>query len=142
MRTPHTVLNFTQQSWMPAVKQLQRLQADVKVACVALGVPQAAECELMLEQQTLTLKTSAVLATRLRQIAPELTALLNAQAWNLTALDIRVVRNAQGLSQHLQRTAWENPNELRYGKRQAPTPEQREIILTRLKNKRIQAVRP
>jgi hypothetical protein len=136
MKTPHSILNFTQQNWMPAVKQLQRLQADVSVACIALGVPQAADCELTLEHPTLTLKTSAVLATKLRQIEPELKALLNAQAWHLSSLDIRVVRNAQALNKHLRSDAWINPNELRFGKRQAPSPEQRDILLSRLKIKR------
>ncbi len=121
---------------MPAVKQLQRLQADVKAACIALGVPQAADCALTLEHPTLTLKTSAVLATRLRQIEPELKAMLNAQSWHLSTLDIRVVRNAQGLNTHLSTGAWTNPNELRFGKRQAPSPQQREILLSRLKNQR------
>jgi hypothetical protein len=148
MKTPHSILNFTQQSWMPAVKQLQRLRAAVSAACVTLGVPQAAECELSYEAQTLTIKTSAGLATRLRQIEPELKALLNApfnappnapssaQSWLINTIDIRVVRHAQALSKHLQPIAWLNPNELRYGKRQAPTPEQRAVILSRLKIKR------
>jgi hypothetical protein len=141
VKTPHSILNFTQQSWMPAVKQLQRLQADVSAACIALGVPQAADCELTLEVQTLTIKTSAVLATRLRQIEPELKALLNAQSWNLSALDIRVVRNAHALARHLHPDVWISPNEQRYGKRQAPTPEQRAIILPLLKIKRRTAIK-
>jgi hypothetical protein len=148
VKTPHSILNFTQQSWMPAVKQLQRLQAAVSSACVALGVPQAAECELSYEAQTLTIKTSAGLATRLRQIEPELKAHLNAlsntpssaQPWLINTIDIRVVRHAQALSKHLQPVAWLNPNELRYGKRQAPTPEQRAVILSRLKIKRRTAI--
>ncbi len=121
---------------MPAVKQLQRLQAAVSNACIQLGIPQAAECELSFEMQTLTVKTSAVLATRLRQIVPELKDLLNSQSWEINAIDIRVVRHAQALTHHLQPLAWLNPNELRFGKRHAPTPEQRAIILSRLKSKR------
>jgi hypothetical protein len=121
---------------MPAIKQLQRLQADVSAACIALGVPQAADCELTLEHPSLILKTSAVLATRLRQIEPELKALLNAQSWRLSVLDIRVVRNAHTLSKHLHASVWISPNELRFGKRQAPTPEQRSVILSRLKAQR------
>lgn len=136
MKTPHSILNFTQQSWMPAVKQLQRLQADVSAACIALGVPQAADCELVLAHPILTLKTSAGLATRLRQIEPELKALLNTQSWGLNALDIRVIRNAHALTEHLHADIWTSPNELRYGKRQVPSPEQRAIILSRLKIQR------
>ena len=142
MKTPHSILDFTQQSWMPAVKQLQRLQADVSEACICLGVPQAAMCELSYDQQTLTIKTSASLATRLRQIEPELKAFLATRFWVLVAMDIRVVRHAQALSQHIQAVPWVNPNTVRYGKRQAPSVAQRAIILSRLKKRRPASLLP
>jgi hypothetical protein len=140
MKTPNTILNFTQQSWMSVVKQLQRLQADVSSACIALGVPQAAECELRLEQGTLHLKTSAALATRLRQIEPELKTHLNQRAWNIARIDIAVVRSARILASHLATPVWINPNLARFGPRTVPNAAQKAVLARFMpKRRRVQA---
>jgi hypothetical protein len=129
MKTTHSVMNFTQQAWWEDVKQLQRLQTDVAQQCANLGVPQAVQCELLLRHGVLTMKASAGLITRIRHIEPELKQLLNSKAWNITAIELSVVRNASGLSKHLTTQPWLNPNIARYGKRTLPSESQRAQLL-------------
>jgi Dna[CI] antecedent, DciA len=137
MKTPHAVLNFTQQSWYGAVRELQRLQAAFATISTALGVPQAQACELRLEAAQLTIKTSAALATRLRHIEPELLAKLTAEGWLIERIQIAVVRHAQGLASHLAAAPWTGINELRYGPRIPPSAEQRAALLSRIKQRRV-----
>ncbi len=127
------MIDFTQQSWFSNAKQIQRLQADVSAACAALGLAQGELCELYFEQQQLTIKSNAALATRLRQIEPELLRCLSDKGWPITAIKLVVVRHAKTLSTHLKQAQWISPNEIRYGKRQAPTASQRAFILDYLK---------
>ncbi len=141
MRTPQTVMSFTHHSWWHTAKQLQRLQADVTLLCGALGVPQAAQCELLLLDGILKIKASASLATKLRHIEPELKTQLNDKAWNITAIELGVVRNASELKKHLTGTQWVNPNIARYGKRTLPSEAQRAFMLARMKQSKFSAVK-
>jgi hypothetical protein len=143
MKSPQSLIDFTQQSWFAPAKQMQRLQADVSAACETLGLAQAQQCELYLEGQLLTIKSNAALSTRLRQVEPELLSCLVSQGWAITAIKLQVVKHASALSQHLKQVQWISPNELRYGKRLAPTPSQRALILAHVKrSKPIKSSRP
>ena len=132
MKTPVAALNFNQQTWYAKAKQHQRLQADLIAVCASLGVMQAEHCEILLTELRLSIKTNAALATRLRQIEPELLAGLCAKHWPLTQLQFTVVRHAHALSAHLSSHRWINPNVQRYGPRTQASSELRARLTQKL----------
>jgi hypothetical protein len=129
MRTPETVLNFTQQTWLQAGKDFQALQADVTKACTALGFPQAVSCTLIFDHGVLNIRATAALASRLRQLKPEIFQILTRQGWAISDVIFSVQKHNDTLQQHINEQLWVNPNETRYGKRAAPTAEQRAALL-------------
>jgi hypothetical protein len=140
MKSPQSLIDFTQQSWFAPAKQMQRLQADVSAACDALGLAQAQQCELSIDGPLLTIKSNAALCTRLRQIEPDLLSILVSQGWAISAIKLQVVKHASALSAHLKQAQWVSPNEVRYGKRLAPTPSQRALIWAHIK--RVKSTKP
>jgi hypothetical protein len=128
MKTPNTILDFNQHSWFAKVKQLQRLKLDMSNGCALLGFYQANDCELLLEQTHLQIKTNAALSTRLRQIEPDLNKYLNEHGWAISRISFIAIRNAQLLSKHIPSPEGTNPNVLKYGRRLKPTPEQSAML--------------
>jgi hypothetical protein len=128
MKSPESILDFTQQSWFIKAKQVQQLQADCAAALEALGFMQSNQCELFLNLPCLTIKSNAALLTRIRQIEPAFLNELVIRGWQIESLKCVIVKHATALSNHLKQPVWTNPNELRYGKRSLPTQEQRALI--------------
>jgi hypothetical protein len=128
MKTPNTILDFNQHSWFAKAKQLQRLKLDVNCGCEMLGFHQANDCELLLEQEHLHIKTNAALSTRLRQIEPDLHRYLNEHGWVISRISFTATRDTRLLSKNMPNPEWTNPNELRYGKRLKPTIEQSTML--------------
>jgi hypothetical protein len=128
MKTPNHLLDFTQQSWMPKVRELQRLQADVTAAFKLFNLHTQADYELLLNEAVLHIKTSAALSARMRQMTPDLLTALNEKSWNLQSIEIIVQRNAKALAASMPRSLWVNPNQLRYGKRQLPNEAQAALL--------------
>jgi hypothetical protein len=134
MRTPKTILNFTQKTWMQTAKEFQTLQADVQQLCKQMGFEQFEPCSIILDHGVLNLRTTAAMAVRLRHIKSELFNALIQKGWAISDLIFSVQKNNEGLQQHLYEQLWVNPNELRYGKRDMPTIEQRKKMLEFIKN--------
>ena len=128
MKSPNSILDFNQHSWFAKAKLLQRLKHDVSKGCAKLGFLQGDDCELLLEQDHLQIKTNAALSTRLRQIEPDLNQYLNDNGWNIVRISFVTVRNAQLLSRQIPTPEWINPNVVRYGKRIKPSIEQSALL--------------
>jgi hypothetical protein len=135
MRTPDTILNVNQQNWLQTGKDFQALQADLTHICTHLGFPQAHSCAVLLDHGVLNIRANAALATRLRQIKPELFNALTHKGWAISDVIFSVQKNNEALQQQLYDKLWVNPNEARYGKRESPTPEQRAQLLAFVKPK-------
>jgi hypothetical protein len=133
MRTPRTILNFTQKTWLQTAKEFQMLQADVHQLCKQMGFLQLDPCTIILDHGVLNLRTTAAMATRLRQIKPDLFDALIQNGWLISDLIFSVQKNNDALQQHLYEQLWVNPNETRYGKRDIPTDEQRIQVLNFIK---------
>jgi hypothetical protein len=133
MKSPESVLDFTQHSWFIKAKQIQRLQFDLSAIFETCGLKQNTPYEIFQTPDVLTIKSNAALLTRMRQVEPEILDALATKGWHIQHLKFLVTKQDRLLNTRLGKNIWINPNELRYGKRSLPTQAQRELIFNKPK---------
>jgi hypothetical protein len=128
MKSPHLILDFTQQPWLAPAKQMQRLQSELVEIFFELGTAELSNARLRLNESVLLIQTSAAYCVKLRQIEPALLLKLKQRGWQIETIKVSVLRNPDELAQHMVNKFWISPAEIRYGKKTRPTPAQRASV--------------